>query len=67
MEFWGVFDFASTVSPNLSLRVGTVDRGVHSCIESRLSVYTCTSIVQTRGVHSCIESRLSVYTCLLCP
>ena len=26
MEFRGVFDFASTVSPLLSLRVGTVNR-----------------------------------------
>ena len=26
MEFWGVFDFASTFSPHLSLRVGTVNR-----------------------------------------
>ena len=26
MEFWGVFYFASTVSPHLSLRVGKVNR-----------------------------------------
>ena len=43
MEFWGVFDFASTVSPHLSLRVEKVNRFNRPVvvIESRLSVYTC--------------------------
>ena len=59
MEFWGIFDFASTVSPNLSLRVGTVNRFNRPVVFIHASRADCRFILAC-CVHSlCVNLKLS--------
>ena len=55
MEFGGVFDFASTVSPQLSLCVGTVNRFNRSMVFIHASRAVC------RFILACCVHSLCVY------